>query len=121
VWLGRQGFGGAFNLRRKFEVLLRDYSKPVKSRRHRRTGLSQVKTINLSSEVSATSLFHYRRSVLLVFLLADPELLEGPQRRQDGSSDPGPEFALCRVGWQMEPDLGLQQESGESGNSWSKA
>ena len=40
---------------------------------------------------------HQVRAVLLVLLLAHPHLLERPERREDGTADPGGEFPLDRV------------------------
>ena len=37
-----------------------------------------------------------RRTRLIVFLLGDPHLLEGGERRQDGSTDPDRVFPLGR-------------------------
>jgi hypothetical protein len=50
-------------------------------------------------------LTNYCPSVFLPFLLADPQLMESSQTRQDAAAQPSTVPALCRITWRMYLDV----------------
>jgi len=70
-----------------------DMFRHTQTNRHGQTDKQSTKLIE--NDLEALSV-NNGRTRLVVFLLADPHLLEGGQRREDGSTDPYGIFTLGR-------------------------
>lgn len=64
--------------------------------------------VNQSSKTLIASLLNNTRSMLAIFLLAYPELLERAQRGQNGPANPSTVLSFRRVGRKIQPQFELQ-------------